>query len=372
MSQASGTPRPRVINPSRHALWLPLAPGGLEAQIADAGIDQDLIVDTSEAAAIADIAGPGAHQPSRRCCFALDHFGAGSARSTTRSTCRSTDIKIDGESFDQRRPRRSTRWAGHRAVVDLARGLGVAICRQAVANRARHPGRSSASTSARERHSACRRIPPCLRQKPGRAPSPRRRSAGPSRWGVRPVGKRFLARRPEGQAVHILPHAELLSNRPARSGALQGDWDEVGQRVAGLGAAVAHEPRTTAIASLLERLDLALFGRTPASARRRTLSFAASQAARPRGTPPPRLLLLPNKPDVDGSMLNEETSIGRRAPRGQHRANRGARPTRGRSATREFHLTLLSVLGFVTLVIVFTTVAAAFRRTCCSSTCRSS
>ena len=135
--EASGAPRPLAINLSRHALGDRELLGGLEAQIASAGIDpSNLIVEISEAAAIADIGRAralGTRLRALGCRFALDDFGAGVGSIYHLKHLPLDYIKIDGEFINDCLNDRRDRLA-IAAVVDLARGLGVATVAEAVAD----------------------------------------------------------------------------------------------------------------------------------------------------------------------------------------------------------------------------------------------
>jgi diguanylate cyclase (GGDEF)-like protein/PAS domain S-box-containing protein len=135
--EASDRPRPLAINLSRHALGDRELVGELEAEITSAGIDpRNLIVEISEAAAIADIGRArvlGTRLRALGCRFALDDFGAGVGSIYHLKHLPLDYIKIDGEFINDCINDERDRLAIG-AVVELARGLGVATIAEAVAD----------------------------------------------------------------------------------------------------------------------------------------------------------------------------------------------------------------------------------------------
>lgn len=135
--EASGRPRALAINLSRHALGDRELVGELEAEITSAGIDpSNLIVEISEAAAIADIGRArvlGTRLRALGCRFALDDFGAGVGSIYHLKHLALDYIKIDGEFVNDCINDQRDRLAIG-AVVGLARGLGVATVAEAVAD----------------------------------------------------------------------------------------------------------------------------------------------------------------------------------------------------------------------------------------------
>ena len=137
--EAAGQARPLAINLSRHALGDRELVGELEAEITGAGIDPaNLIVEISEAAAIADIGRTrvlGTRLRALGCQFALDDFGAGVGSIYHLKHLPLDYIKIDGEFVNDCINDPRDRLAIG-AVVELARGLGVATVAEAVADAA--------------------------------------------------------------------------------------------------------------------------------------------------------------------------------------------------------------------------------------------
>ena len=135
--EAAGRARPLAINLSRHALGDRELVGELEAEITDAGIDPaNLIVEISETAAIADIGRArvlGTRLRALGCQFALDDFGAGVGSIYHLKHLPLDYIKIDGEFVNDCINDQRDRLAIG-AVVELARGLGVATVAEAVAD----------------------------------------------------------------------------------------------------------------------------------------------------------------------------------------------------------------------------------------------
>ena len=135
--EARGRARPLAINLSRHALGDRELVGELEAEITSAGIDpRNLIVEISEAAAIADIGRArvlGTRLRALGCRFALDDFGAGVGSIYHLKHLPLDYIKIDGEFINDCINDQRDRLA-IAAVVELARGLGVATVAEAVAD----------------------------------------------------------------------------------------------------------------------------------------------------------------------------------------------------------------------------------------------
>ncbi len=135
--EAGGRAQPLAINLSRHALGDRELMGELEAEITGAGIDpSNLIVEISEAAAIADIGRArvlGTRLRALGCRFALDDFGAGVGSIYHLKHLPLDYIKIDGEFVNDCISDQRDRLAIG-AVVELARGLGVATVAEAVAD----------------------------------------------------------------------------------------------------------------------------------------------------------------------------------------------------------------------------------------------
>lgn len=135
--EAGDRPGPLAINLSRHALGDRELIGELEAEITSAGIDpSNLIIEISEAAAIADIGRArvlGTRLRALGCRFALDDFGAGVGSIYHLKHLPLDYIKIDGEFINDCINDERDRLA-IAAVVELARGLGVATIAEAVAD----------------------------------------------------------------------------------------------------------------------------------------------------------------------------------------------------------------------------------------------
>ncbi len=135
--ETSGRARPLAINLSSHALGDRELVGELESSITNAGIvPSNLIVEISEAAAIADIGRArvlGTRLRALGCRFALDDFGAGVGSIYHLKHLPLDYIKIDGEFVNDCINDQRDRLAIG-AVVELARGLGVATVAEAVAD----------------------------------------------------------------------------------------------------------------------------------------------------------------------------------------------------------------------------------------------